>query len=237
MVEIQKKNIQEIKSLNYSSKPILQNRINHTTILEKNNQHLNKCDNLPNEKKIPNEKNEFIHVNVTFDDTVSKIHKKRDNKTKNNCELKDQSLETNQVCDNILQLHRQTSIIEDNILEISHDVQTEINKIGNDKKFCEKEQNNICKFNILNNKIRVNNDSSDFTSDESISEFLESPQFNKYNSNIMELLNMEQNNESSYEEERSEGDVVIEDKIYVKQYSDSDLVRKIIILFFYKVFF
>lgn len=237
MVEIQKKNIQVIKSSlsqnsKYSNKSILQNKISYTNSLEKNNQHINKT--MPEIKK-----------DISFDDPASVIHQKIDIKTKNdftNCtnkcdsvkfnnyKLKNQTfqfLKTNQMDDKNLLLHRQTSIIEDNTLKKSHDVQTEINKNENDKILCEKKQNYICQFNILKNAIRTNNDdSSDFTSDESISEFHVLSELNKYDCNIEELLNKEENKESSYEEEKSEGDIMIEDKIFIEHYSNNDLVRK-----------
>lgn len=93
----------------------------------------------------------------------------------------------------------------------------------------EKNKNCFEQTNILNNGIEVDNDYSlDFTSDESSSEFQEFYEFNKNDdNNMIDLLDMEQSNESSYEEERSEGDVMFEDKTFIEHYSNNNnLVRK-----------
>ncbi|CAH1725966.1 unnamed protein product [Aphis gossypii] len=97
----------------------------------------------------------------------------------------------------------------------------------NDVDVCEKQENNINKFDVPNYKIGLDDIySSDFTSDDYTSDFQGSYQFNK-NDSIIELNDSEQSNETSYEEERSEGETLFEDKTFIEQYSDehSDFVQ------------
>jgi len=100
----------------------------------------------------------------------------------------------------------------------------------NDIDVCEKQENSINQFEVPNDKIGLDDIySSDFISDDCTSDFQGSYQFNK-NNNIIELNDSEQSNETSYEEERSEGETLFEDKTFIEQYSDehSDFVSKII---------
>lgn len=104
---------------------------------------------------------------------------------------------------------------------------TNLNK--NDVNVNEKQENNINQFEIPNYKIGLDDIySSDFTSDDYTSDFQGSYQFNK--NDIKELNDSEQSNETSYEEERSEGEILFEDKTFIEQYSDehNDFVSKII---------
>jgi len=83
---------------------------------------------------------------------------------------------------------------------------------------------NICenKLEVLNNEIEVesmDDYSPDFTS--------ESQESHKNNKKMIDLLNEDQNIESSFEEDRSEGDVIFEDRTFIEQYSsDNDTVSK-----------
>lgn len=89
---------------------------------------------------------------------------------------------------------------------------------------CEKNRKDINSLEVSNNDIEVDNDYSlDFTSVENTSES------QKSYDNIIGLQDEEQNNESSsYEEERSEGDIMFEDKTFIEQFSDDGyLVSKI----------
>lgn len=108
------------------------------------------------------------------------------------------------------------------------DIQTKSFVNLNENDVCEKQKKDINQYNVNNYKIELDDIySPDFTSDEYTSEFQESCQLNK-NDNI-ELNDSEQSNETSYEEERSEGDIMFEDKTFIEQYSDdhSDFVSKI----------
>lgn len=96
----------------------------------------------------------------------------------------------------------------------------------NDVDVCEKQENNINQFEVPNYKIGLDDIySSDFTSDDYTSDFQGSYQFNK--NDDIELNDSEQSNETSYEEERSEGETLFEDKTFIEQYSDehSDFVQ------------
>lgn len=81
---------------------------------------------------------------------------------------------------------------------------------------CKKNKNNTNPLEVSNNDIEVDNDYSlDFTSVENTSEC------QKSYDNIKELQDEEQNYESSsYEEERSEGDIIFEDKTFIEKFSD-----------------
>lgn len=81
---------------------------------------------------------------------------------------------------------------------------------------CKKNKNNTNSLEVSNNDIEVDNDYSlDFTSVENTSEC------QKSYDNIKELQDEEKNDESSsYEEERSEGDIMFEDKTFIEQFSD-----------------
>ncbi|VVC25630.1 Hypothetical protein CINCED_3A023348 [Cinara cedri] len=89
---------------------------------------------------------------------------------------------------------------------------------------CEEIQNNVKQFEIVNNEIKLeDNYSPDFTSDENISEFKESYNFTK--PFMMESLDKQENNEFSCEEERSVGEIMMEDNTFIDQFSDdSDLI-------------
>jgi len=98
---------------------------------------------------------------------------------------------------------------------------------------CEMQKNSVIQFEEPNYKTILDDTySPDFTSDESTSEFQGSYEFNK-NDNIIESNDSEQSNETSYEEERSEGEIIFEDKTFIEQYSDdhSDFVSKILKLY------
>lgn len=100
----------------------------------------------------------------------------------------------------------------------------------NDTDVCEMQKNSVSEFGETNYKTGLDDIySPDFTSDEYTSEFQGSYQFNK-NDNIIESNDSEQSNETSYEEERSEGEIIFEDKTFIEQYSDDrgDFVSKII---------
>lgn len=104
-----------------------------------------------------------------------------------------------------------------------------INLNKNDIDVCKKQENSINQYEVPNYKIGLDDIySSDFTSDDYTSDFQGPYQFNK-NDNIIELNDSEQSNETSYEEERSEGETLFEDKTFIEQYSDehSDFVSKI----------
>eukprot|EP00102_Acyrthosiphon_pisum_P010643 XP_008179023.1 PREDICTED: centrosome-associated protein 350 [Acyrthosiphon pisum] len=103
-----------------------------------------------------------------------------------------------------------------------------VNLNENDTDVCEMKKNSIRQFEEPNYKIRLEDVYSlDFTSDEYTSEFQGSYQFNK-NDNIIESNDSEQSNETSYEEDRSEGEILFEDKTFIEQYSDDhgDFVQK-----------
>lgn len=107
----------------------------------------------------------------------------------------------------------------------SSDIQKKLffgsNKEGNI--MCEENENDVDQLKTLNNEIGVDdNYSTDFISDDNSSKFQESYQFNKSEDNTIEFLDEEQSNESSYEEERSEGDVMFEDKICIEHYSNDE---------------
>jgi len=103
----------------------------------------------------------------------------------------------------------------------------------NDTDVCEMQKNSVSQFEEPNYKIGLEDIySPDFTSDEYTSEFQGSYQFNK-NDSIIESNDSEQSNETSYEEDRSEGEIIFEDKTFIEQYSDDhgDFVSKIIKLY------
>lgn len=97
----------------------------------------------------------------------------------------------------------------------------------NNNNLCEKNGSNVNALEVSNNEIEVHNDYSlDFTLDENTSECQKLNELGEHN-NIIELPDKEQNSESSYEEERSEGDVMFEDKTFIEHFSDdSYLVSK-----------
>lgn len=81
--------------------------------------------------------------------------------------------------------------------------------------------------NVTDSNMLDEHYSPDFTSDENSSELHKLSEFSKHDANAIESLKEIQNNESSYEEERSEGDVMFEDKTFIEQNSDSsDSVSK-----------
>lgn len=92
---------------------------------------------------------------------------------------------------------------------------------------CSKTMNNVNQLEILNNEIKtdsIDGYSPDFTSDENTSEFQEPHKCLK-NDKAIGLHYDDQSNESSYEEDRSEGEVVFEEKTFIERYSDdNDLV-------------
>lgn len=91
----------------------------------------------------------------------------------------------------------------------------------NDNNLYKENEDNVSQLNLLNNE--TEDYSSDFTSDENTPELERFYEINKHNT-IIESQVIEEN-ESSYEEERSEGDIMFEDKTFIEQYSDfSDLV-------------
>jgi hypothetical protein len=92
----------------------------------------------------------------------------------------------------------------------------------NDNNLFEEKEDNVSRYNILN--IETDDYSTDFTSDENTPEFLRLNEINKHNSIIESQMTEE--NESSYEEERSEGDIMFEDKTFIEKYSGcSDVVN------------
>lgn len=96
-----------------------------------------------------------------------------------------------------------------------------INLNKNDSGVYEKKDNYVGQLEILNNEIEIDDDySTDFTSDENTSEFQRSYEVNKPDYDTVE--DEGQNDESSYEEERSEGDVIYEDKTFIEHYSDDN---------------
>jgi len=108
-----------------------------------------------------------------------------------------------------------------------------VNLNNNDTDVCEMQKNSVIQFEEPNYKIGLEDIySPDFTSDEYTSEFQGSYQFNKHE-NIIELNDSEQSNETSYEEDRSEGEIIFEDKTFIEQCSDDhgDFVSKIIKLY------
>ncbi|KAL4132206.1 hypothetical protein QTP88_009408 [Uroleucon formosanum] len=103
-----------------------------------------------------------------------------------------------------------------------------VNLNGNDSDVCEMQKNSISQFEEPNDKMELDDIySPDFTSDEYTSEFQGPIQFNK-NDSIIESNDSERSNETSYEEERSEGEIIFEDKTFIEQYSDDrgDFVQK-----------
>lgn len=108
-----------------------------------------------------------------------------------------------------------------------------VNLNENDIDECEMQKNSVIQSEEPNYKTELDDTySPDFTSDESASEFQGSYEFNE-NDNVIESNDSEQSNETSYEEERSEGEIIFEDKTFIEQYSDdhSDFVSKIIKLY------
>lgn len=97
----------------------------------------------------------------------------------------------------------------------------------NDSNIYDNKENTVNKLNVLNNEIQLDDDySPDFTSDENTSEFKKSYEFNQHNVNKVELYDREESNESSYEEDRSEGYVIYEDKSFIeKDSNDCDEVN------------
>lgn len=90
----------------------------------------------------------------------------------------------------------------------------------NDTDVCEMQKNIVSQFEEHNYKMGSDDIySPDFTSDEYTSEFQRSFQSNK-NDNIIESNDSEQSNETSYEEDRSEGEIIFEDKTFIEPYSD-----------------
>jgi len=103
----------------------------------------------------------------------------------------------------------------------------------NDTDVCEMQKNIVNQFEEHNYEMGLDDIySPDFTSDEYTSEFQQSYQFNK-NDNIIESNDSEQSNETSYEEDRSEGEIIFEDKTFIEQYLDDrgDFVSKIVKLY------
>lgn len=83
-------------------------------------------------------------------------------------------------------------------------------------------EDNVSQFDMLINE--PDDYSPGFTSDENTPEFQELYEINMHNSIIESQVT--EDDESSYEEERSEGDIMFEDKTFIEQYSDySDLVN------------
>jgi len=108
-----------------------------------------------------------------------------------------------------------------------------VNLNENDTDVCEMQKNSVSQFEEPDYKIGLDDIySPDFTSDEYTSEFQGSYKFNK-NDNRIESNDSEQSNETSYEEERSEGEIIFEDKTFIEQYSNNhgDFVSKIIKLY------
>lgn len=112
----------------------------------------------------------------------------------------------------------------DESLSISSNIQrikfTDFNEdVSNE---CEIKENSVQHLKTLNNEIKLeDNYSPDFTSDENISYEFNEPY-------IIESQDEEQNNDSSYEENRSVGEIVMEDKTVIEHFSDdSDLVSQI----------
>lgn len=100
-----------------------------------------------------------------------------------------------------------------------------------DKDVSVKYEDGVSQLEVLNTGIekdQLSDYSTDFTSEESISEIQVSYKSNKNDSIIKQLQDGEQNNESSYEEERSEGEIMYEDKTFIEQYTDdcNNLVSK-----------
>lgn len=86
--------------------------------------------------------------------------------------------------------------------------------------------------NVNDNEVLDEHYSPDFTSDDNTSEVHKLSKFSKHDTNVIESSDEAQNNESSYEEERSEGDVMFEDKTFIEHHSDSsDSVSKKINLY------
>lgn len=109
-----------------------------------------------------------------------------------------------------------------------------VNLNENDSDVCEMQKNSISQFEEPNDKMELDDIySPDFTSDEYTSEFQGSFKFNK-NDSIIESNDSERSNETSYEEERSEGEIIFEDKTFIEQCSDDrgDLVSRVIKLYY-----
>lgn len=108
-------------------------------------------------------------------------------------------------------------------LSISSNIQginfTDFNEDVSDE--CEKTENSVNHFKTLNNEINLeDNYNPDFTSDENISYEFNEPY-------IIESQYKEQNNDSSYEENRSVGEIMMEDKTFIEHFSDvSDSVSQ-----------
>lgn len=88
---------------------------------------------------------------------------------------------------------------------------------------CNERENSVNHTETAFKEIELeDNYSPDFILDENISEFKRSYEFEPC---IMESQDITQNNESSYEENKSVGEIVIEDNTFIEQFSDdSDLV-------------
>lgn len=84
---------------------------------------------------------------------------------------------------------------------------------------CLKKDNNIIQWEISNNKTKIesiDDYSSDFTLDENSSEFQEN------NNSVINLDDNDKNSVSSYEEDRSEEEIMFENKTYIKSYLNSN---------------
>jgi len=166
-------------------------------------------------------------INLDISSCKYSISNKIMSETSNNQEL---YLET----DNKKSLIIHDNINSSNTSSISSDSDIQKNSTvslnENDSDVCELQKNSISQFEEPNDKMELDDIySPDFTSDEYTSEFQGSYQFNK-NYSIIESNDSEQSNETSYEEERSEGEIIFEDKTFIEQYSDDrgDFVSKVI---------
>lgn len=84
----------------------------------------------------------------------------------------------------------------------------------NDINSFEEKKDNVSRFSMLNSE--TDDYSTDFTSDENTPEFLGLNEIKKHN--IIIKSQMTEENESSYEEERSEGDIMFEDHTFIEKY-------------------
>lgn len=123
--------------------------------------------------------------------------------------------------------HNHSNTSSSNKSNIQRNLFIDFNENGNS--LCVNKENRMNEFETLSIEIGVDDDySPDFISDDNISMVQGSYDVNINDDNIIiEFHDREQNNESSYEEERSEGEVMFEEKTFIEQYSvDSDLVSK-----------
>lgn len=137
-------------------------------------------------------------------------------KVLNNCDEQEKSSSTESIT--TYESMKNTSLSRNSIPQKIHLLDS--HKILNDV-FDEK-NDNVSQLEVSNNETEVRSVdeySLDFMSDDNSSK---SPGFydlRMTNINIIDVNNSDQSDESSYEEDRSEGDVMFEDKTFIEQYS------------------